>query len=377
MTVTLKKGICLLLGALLLLSAAPAAFAEGEESDGAAQPEEPVYSVLREEEISQLIEDFLTENNIWRPGIGIGFLYTATGEEWYYNGDKLFYSASLYKVPLLMCVSSMVARGELDQDAEINGFSLTQMEEAILVVSNNGFAHMLMDYFWKSGRECRREWPALAGMENDELPERFYSYSDFTPRFMTRVLYTLYQNPEQYPKMIDFMKQAAPGKYFRYSLEDRYEIAQKLGYYERYRHTAGIIYTENPIIVTYMTKDIGPHGRYSAALAELLTDYARTLDTRLREQQEAERARREEAERLRAEEEARRAQAEAERLRAEAEERERAEAEAAAAAAASVRREHTRRLVTLGGAAAVLLAAGTAAGLIARRRKRNNTEAEP
>ena len=293
----MRRWICLLLSALVLFSALPTARAEGAE-EPAGEAEEPVYSVLREEEIAQVIEDYLTENNIWRPGIGIGFLYTATGEEWYYNGDKFFYSASLYKVPLLMLVSNMVARGELEQDAEIQGFKLTQMEEAILVVSNNGFAHILMKTFWKSGRACREEWPALAGMEPDELPARFYAYSDFSARFMTLVLYTLYQNPDQYPMMIDFMKQAAPGKYFRNRLEDQYEIAQKLGYYERVHHTAGIIFTENPIIVTYMTQDIGPHGRFSADLAVRLVEYSKILDERLAEQKEETRREAEEKEAL-------------------------------------------------------------------------------
>ena len=153
----MRRWICLLLSALVLFSALPTARAEGtEEPEGEA--EEPVYSVLREEEIAQVIEDYLTENNIWRPGIGIGFLYTATGEEWYYNGDKFFYSASLYKVPLLMLVSNMVARGELEQDAEIKGFKLTQMEEAILGALDAGAAGICL---FSAGSMTPDHWAVL------------------------------------------------------------------------------------------------------------------------------------------------------------------------------------------------------------------------
>ena len=263
MKTVLRGMLAALLCGLLLL--APLREARAEES--APPAAEDGFTVIRKGELEELIGDYIEENRIYPYSIGIGFLYTATGEEWYYNGDEAFYSASLYKVPLLMCVSNMVARGELEQDALIQGRPLTQMEEYILTVSNNSYAHILMNYFWPDNRDCRELWPALAGMELEDMPKGFAKTSEFTPRFMTRLMYTLYSDPDSYPMMIDFLKQATPEKFFRYQLEGQYEIAQKFGDYEEFRHVAGIIYTEHPIIVTYMTENVRAHGQFSSDLA--------------------------------------------------------------------------------------------------------------
>ncbi len=292
--------ISLLLCTSLLISALPLTAKADDQN-------EQRFTVIHEDEISALIEDYLAENRIPREKIGIGFLYTGTGEEWYYNGDISLYSASLYKVPLLMLVSNKVAKGELDQDDTIKGYKLTDMEEAILTVSNNRYSHLLMDYFWPANRDCRLLWPALADMEMDELPKNFENTSFFNPKFVTRIFYELYSNSDNYPMMLDYLKQAAPNQYFRYKLEGKYDVAQKMGYYEQYHHTAGIIYTEHPIIVTYMTEDVPAHGSFSGDLALRLAEYAETLDARLHEKEAAERELAE-AEARKLEEEARKAE---------------------------------------------------------------------
>lgn len=331
-----------------------------ERGELVASAEDEPFTVIREGEMEELIDAYLTENRINPDSIGIGFIYTETGEEWYYNGDEFFYSASLYKVPLLMLVSNKVARGELEQDAVIEGRTLTQMEEYILTVSNNTYAHILMNTFWPNNRDCRALWPALAGMELSDMPDTFVKTNLFSARYMSRVMNTLYSDPESYPMMIDFLKQATPGKFFRYQLEDQYEIAQKFGEYEEFRHVSGIIYTEHPIIVTYMTEGVRAHGQFSSDLAVRLVEYSKLLDHRW-EEHEAELARREE-------EEAERLRAEQARAAAAAEEAERARAEAAAAAeAAQARleaeaaaeesaRQRTRLLYVGGGCTAAVAA---------------------
>ena len=364
---TLKNLTTLLLCAALLFPHITA-LADHEESDAEA------FTVIREGEMEELIDTYLSENRISRDSIGIGFLYTATGEEWYYHGDQFFYSASLYKVPLLMLVSNKVARGELEQDALIERRTLTEMEEAILTVSNNTYAHILMNTFWPNNRDCRALWPALAGMELTDMPADFVKTSEFSARFMTRVMYTLYKNPESYPMMLEFLKQATPEKFFRYQLEGQYEIAQKFGDYGEFRHVSGIIYTEHPIIVTYMTEGVRAHGQFSSDLAKRLVAYAETLDARLEEhEQELQRQREEEAERRRAEEaaaaeEARLAEETA--ARAALAEQERIEAEAAAAAKAAGE-ARTRTLLLIAGGVCAAAAGVLSIGL---RKKRKQTE---
>lgn len=294
----IKSFIGLLLCLALVFGLRPVAWAE--------EAEEP-FTVLDTAELQALVEEFFAEERINPDFVSVGFVYTATGEEWYFNPDAWYYSASLYKVPLTMCAANLVARGELEQTAKIGGVPLATCEELILRYSSNDHAHLLMNWFWPKNTECRELWPALAGMENEDFPRSFYWQSYFSAPFITRVFHTLYRAPEDYPNVLDDLLLAQPGEYLRCQLGDSVDIAQKYGSYEGMQHVSGIIYRDNPIIVTLMTQYTTRVSERSGALAALLCAYADTLDERLEARQEEARQRKE-AERLRAEEEARRAE---------------------------------------------------------------------
>ena len=350
---SLKTILSLLLCMTLASSLFPAASAETAEN--------PV-TVLDGDELQTLVEDFLAKERIKPELVSIGFLYTATGEECYYTPDAWYYSASLYKVPLTMCVADMVARGELEQTDRIGGVPLTTCEELILRHSSNDHAHLLMNWFWPKNEDCRALWPSLAGMEAEDFPQSFYLQSNFSAPFITRVFYTLYQDPDSYPKVLDWLLLAQPGEYLRRELGDTCDIAQKYGAYEQVQHISGIIYREKPIIVTMLTQYTTRVSERSGTLALMLSDYADTLDQRLEARQEQERLRAEEERRI---EEQR--LAEQERLR---EERERRAAEEAAQAEET---EAPRRGISpeiAAAAAAVVLLLGGAGCYYGNRKRK-------
>jgi len=222
----------------------------------------------------------------------------------------------------------------------------------------------------------------IAGIPEEELPEMYFSSNAFSVRLMMGVLRELWSNTETYPNIIECMKAANPGEYFRLTMDGQYEVAQKYGGGDGYLHTAGIIYTPTPILLVVMTYRVTNAEYAIANLAQLLADYSLTLDER-RDAVLAERAA--EAERLAAE------QAEQERLAAEQAERERLAAQEAEAERQRLEAENAARqqaeaatpspgpehaesgdtgilavvLGVLGAAAAVLIAAA----LLTRRRQ--------
>ena len=147
----------------------------------------------------------------------------------------------------------------------------------------------------------------------DKYDERYLLYCYFSPRYMTQVMETLYNDPDRFPKVLDNLLEAEQGHYFRLLDEMHpYDVAQKYGSYldnenSHWNHTSGIIYTENPFILTVMTKNVGGAEQLIGELAVRFKDYALSLDKELaayREEQaqlEAERLAAEEAARLAAE----------------------------------------------------------------------------
>lgn len=363
----IKRILSAVLCLCTLLACMPAAFADGTDAEE--------MKIFNDSEIENIIKDYLSSRSISAEKVSIGFCYTATGDEWFMNGDEWIYPASLYKLPLMMLLAEKVSSGELTQESNIGGMSVGQIEEYIIVYSNNDWAHTIRAYL--GGDEAwRAEAKKYARLSDADYSADYMTYCYFTARYITEVIETLYASPETFPNVIECMGQAKPGEYLRTNIEGQYTVAQKYGSYIEpngtwNNHAAGIIYTPNPIIVTVMTRNVDNYNAVIGDIAELLTSYALTLDEKLEifEQQKlaaqvaAEQA---EADRAAAEQ---RAAEEAERAAAEKAAADKAAAEAAEKEAAKAKRMEAVKKVAKLGLSALAIAALAAAAIIFLGRK--------
>ena len=358
-------------------SSAPAATVPEEQVDEVIISAETVEDgVLDSDELKKLIEDFLDERGIAHDRFRLGYTYTGTNETWYYNGDVWSYSASVYKLPLMMMLAQKVANGELKQDDKVCGVDLTYAETSVLTYSNNDYAHVMIHYF-DSERDYREQQVKMSDVPVEDIPERYYVSSHFSPRFVIGVLRNLYENPDQFPNIVECLKVATPGQYLSRTLGDEYEVAQKYGAYEQFNNIAGIVYMPHPIFIAINTTWVGNAEQVLADAGKLLADYTLTLDARLEEREKAAKAeeerklQEEEAERKRLEEEAAQAEEEARIAEAQAvQERAFAEEEAAAEEAVAVRNR-----VICAVAGVVVIAAVIAIAVISGKKKKRRRAA--
>lgn len=358
-------------------SSAPAATVPEEQVDEVTISAETVEDgVLDSDELKKLIEDFLDERGIAHDRFRLGYTYTGTNETWYYNGDVWSYSASVYKLPLMMMLAQKVANGELKQDDKVCGVDLTYAETSVLTYSNNDYAHVMIHYF-DSERDYREQQVKMSDVPVEDIPERYYVSSHFSPRFVIGVLRNLYENPDQFPNIVECLKVAMPGQYLSRTLGDKYEVAQKYGAYEQFNNIAGIVYMPHPIFIAINTTWVGNAEQVLADAGKLLADYTLTLDARLEEREKAAKAeeerklQEEEAERKRLEEEAAQAEEEARIAEAQAvQERAFAKEEAAAEEAVAVRNR-----VICAVAGVVVIAAVIAIAVISGKKKKRRRAA--
>ena len=314
------------LAVVLLCSLGVQAFASEDTS-----PAITSAGIIDASELQKMMDDFVEEYglNTRNRNISIGFCYLKTGDTWYYNVDKWYYSASLYKVPVAMLLAEREVAGEITADTmfenQYSSGTLETLERRSLVDSNNNTGHAMVE--WMNGTyagKCADQIIKFTNLPESYFNQDFYDVSYYNVEFYTQVLQTLYNSPDSYPRILDYMKQAQPGAYLRTNLEGTYEIAQKYGAFEEVKanpvknnnHVGGIIYTPNPIIVTIMSVNMENFNKRIGDLGKMFADYALQLDSRLAsyeaeqaraQQEEAERLAREEQERLAREEEQRRA----------------------------------------------------------------------
>lgn len=324
--------------------------------------------------LQQLVDDFVAERGLNPKNFSVGYAYTATGEEWYYNPDTWYYPASMYKVPLMMMLAEKVAAGELQQDSDLGGYSVALAEEYIISYSNNDYAHLVRHYL--GGDEVWREHAkSYATLEPEDYHPDYMDYCYFSPRYITQVVKTLYNESERFPNIIESMLVARPTHDFRLSehMNNTYDIAQKYGSYaddlgDSWNHNTGIIYTPSPFVLTVMTRNVQNYEKVISDVAVMLTEYTLSLEEELEvyEEEQAEAAEQAaEAERIAAEQAAAEAKAEQERIAAQKAE---AEAMAEAESRAEARRQ---KLMLVGGiAAACLLILVVLIVLVTKQRRR-------
>lgn len=325
----LQTSFAVLLAFSLCIGSAAPAYAADSTDTADITPESAALNemqIFNDAELDSMVADFIERfsgYNVKPDRISFAYTYLATGETWFYNADTWYYSASMYKVPLMMILAQKEANGELTQESNLKGITLSYAEESILVYSNNDYAHLMLSYLG-TDQEAREMYKQFSPLPDDYYDPDFVDYSYFTVRFMNDVMTTLYNEPERFPNILDCLKRAQPVDYFHLCTDPELEIAQKYGSYNEWNGTTGIIYLENPIILTVMMKNVERAEEVIGEAAKMFVDYTPTLDAKLEsyvaERAEAERAA-EEAElaRIAAEEaeQQRLAEEEAERLAAE------------------------------------------------------------
>ena len=271
-----RQILTLLVCAALFFTAALPGFAEDADKAG----------LLDDKALTELVEGFLKERGIPAERVGIGFYFPETEEEWFYNPDTWFYPASVYKVPLMMILAERVSAGMVSPDEKIGGLPLDKLFNYIIVHSNNDYAHEVRRFL--GGDEAwREEAKQYADLPDDYYDPDYMDYCYFSPRYITRVMETLYRDPDRFPDVIDCMREADPTHYFQQQPE-MYDIpiAQKYGSYvdmqnTNWNHTTGIIYTPHPFILTVMTENVTGYEGVLGKFAVLFKDYVLGLDDQL------------------------------------------------------------------------------------------------
>ena len=369
-----KRMLSFFVAAVMLLLLAPAAWAEGTETE---LPEEDEPILVADEEgfteiVNALIQEFGRDADDYC-GISVGFCYTKTNEALFYYGDEWYYTASVFKLPLMMMLANDVLNGENPIGGYSNGPDEVLRE--CLVNSDNTRAFVTASYFytWPRVRENEQK---LAGWTEEQLPEGFLQWEEtpkYSCRFLIDILRELYANPDQYPSVIDYMSQAQPGEFLRQNDLTDIVIAQKFGSLtirdEQVNHIAGIVYTDTPILITVMTRDFGYYyaKAFCGRLCEELVAYSAQLDQRYAEKEE-QREQEKLSEQL-ALAEVQKAEAEREAAeKAAAEESARLEAENAAKA-----REEARNRIVLFALLIACVVLTAAAVFFARHRKKKHS----
>ncbi|MCQ2558674.1 MAG: class A beta-lactamase-related serine hydrolase [Oscillospiraceae bacterium] len=243
----IKTLVTILLAVCLAVGVMPCAMAEGTAKD---YPD----SFFEGRTWDEIMEEFVQQHKVIPGTITAGYKNLVTGEEHYFDPDTLLLSASMYKVPLNMYWSNQVYKGEQDWDFIVKGHKYSDVIKWSIVNSDNEFSMALCDKFGGL-RPYREAMLPLVGETADSVDPQFFRNNYYTSRQMIFCLEELFTNSEIYPQVIDLMKIAKPGKYFK-EHDHNLEIAHKFGYLFEGHSVANdcaIVYAGEPFAIVVFT----------------------------------------------------------------------------------------------------------------------------
>lgn len=246
-----------------LLSPAPPALAE----DGGG-----------ESALAALLSDYIERKNINGDNISIGYYNTVSGDEYLWNGDKYFTAASIYKLPLNMYYYELEAAGELDSDAHIGGYTLSQCHQQSLQYSNNELSEAMIARLG-SFQQYKILIAKYGGIPEESLPDTYYYTNSFNTAFILNTLKIFYDGREGvYAQAVEYLKDAHPDRWFETGVPDsECTIAQKYGWfstdYYSVLHTAGIVYADEPFLLVVFTQNMPNAEQVLGEIARLCYDY--------------------------------------------------------------------------------------------------------
>lgn len=225
------------------------------------------------------VESFIEDHRINPDSFGMGWYDIRSGESYYYNGGKFFVAGSMYKLPLCMVYTDMLASGGVQPEDRVRGMRIDKAVERAIVYSDNDAAKALRWGISENLFEYRDALAQYSGLDTESLPQSYYRENCISPEFMLGTLRHLYDNSEHYSQLIEYMKQASPGFYFK-NVGGDYEIAHKYGSFEGATNDCGIIYTERPFLLVVFSRGVANASKMLGELCGMMADYSVYLTER-------------------------------------------------------------------------------------------------
>ena len=218
--------------------------------------------------------------------VGIYIKDLNSGKVWEYNPDKLFPSASLIKVPIMVATCEMIKRGEISLDTRIkltrndrtggsgslkwarDGTSLSVMRiiYKMITESDNTATKMLIDYagisyfqqaFSELGLVYTKIYPEGLSLTSSQVTRENYT----TAREMAMLMERIYKgemvdrNLSEF--MLDVLKHNKSRSRLRKGLPIGWEIGHKTGLLRKSCHDVGVVFSpRGDYIIAVLTSNV-------------------------------------------------------------------------------------------------------------------------
>lgn len=172
--------------------------------------------------------------------ISVYYKNLVTREEVTIDGDRKYYMASLYKVPLTLYALDEIEKGNLSLDSKVDGITLTDALNKIITESNNEYAQTLAEQLgWQNIEKAIEKKYGISVSLNEKLETTVKNMGVL----FEDIALSLKTNEAESNYLLQLLKaQKKTSKLPKYLPSTIYSH-NKTGEFNNYSHDAGIFYT--------------------------------------------------------------------------------------------------------------------------------------
>ena len=224
--------------------------------------------VIDLQNLEDLINDYLTTNDIDTDLMGYKITDLVSNETIGLNTEQEYIAASIYKLPIAMIYYDGIDEGIYSYDdsilyedgmGEIGGpvydyyypgeyLELDYLLNVMIEQSDNTSAHMLYEILggWESYREMALKYT------NEPAYPQFYAWENYlTVEFTNDLLLHIYDNQNKYERLLIDMSNAQQDHYLNYNMNNT--IPQKTGNNLRGVGAVGIMLENHPYAISFLS----------------------------------------------------------------------------------------------------------------------------
>ena len=241
-------------------------------------------------QLDKLIEYYLEECNVNKDKIAILIHSFETGEEYILNPNVDFTAASTYKLPLGVKYYEMINDGEISLSDHLtvqsnhyeeggptyyakvgSAISVETLLHRMIQISDNTASHVLFENLggWVEYKK------KIAKYSNHDLNDSFFVKGNVqTVQYLSDCLDYVYHHKDSFKTLIKDMKSANPTSYL-----NKYTgnvTAQKYGYYNSARNSAGIVLDGHPYSIVVLTSLYDQGEVHMGKINKICHDYFNT-----------------------------------------------------------------------------------------------------
>ena len=219
------------------------------------------YLAAMEEKLTAYLENY---------NVSVAFKDINTGYSYSYNSDKNYYAASTIKMLDAIYIYLNAYNGNLNLDTEVtylakhkmgsslkmkdykigDKVSLRKLVEYAITVSDNTAHNMLVDYIGKNTlKEFGQSLGATTTLVGNDI---FGTINNHDSMIYLETLNNLINNSGELGEELKSYFVNSDQNYLNFP-DEGISAVQKYGEYNSYYHANGIVYTENPYVVSILT----------------------------------------------------------------------------------------------------------------------------